>query len=86
MLHKLNDMKTILILSDFSKNSAHAALSGVMFGKHLHANILLFNSNISQPVVPQYAGGPTVIDEFNFLEKESKENLQKLSDSLIPLL
>jgi nucleotide-binding universal stress UspA family protein len=79
-------MKTILILSDFSENSAHAALSGLMFSKHLHANILLFNTNVSQPVMPQYAGGPTVMDEFNFLEKESKESLQRMSDALTPLL
>lgn len=86
MLYNLNVMKTILILSDFSENAGHAALSGVMFSKHLHANILLFNSNVSQSIVPQYAGGPTVMDEFNFFEKESKENLQKIADSLTPLL
>jgi len=79
-------MKTILILSDFSENSVHAALSGVMLSKQLHANILLFNTNVSQPAMPQYAGGPTVMDEFNFLEKESKESLEKISASLAPLL
>ena len=79
-------MKTILILSDFTENSAHAALAGVMLSKHLHANMLLFNSNVSQPLVPQYAGGPTVMDELNFFGKESNESLHKMADSLSPLL
>jgi len=57
-----------------------------MLSKQLHANILLFNTNVSQPAMPQYAGGPTVMDEFNFLEKESKESLEKISASLAPLL
>jgi nucleotide-binding universal stress UspA family protein len=79
-------MKTILILSDFSENSTHAALSGVMLSKKLHANILLFNSNVTRQVLPQYSGGPTVMDEFNFFEKQSKESLLKISESLGPLL
>lgn len=85
-MYNFKVMKTILILSDFSENSAHAALSGLMLSKQLHANILLFNTNVSQPAMPQYAGGPTVIDEFNFLEKESKESLEKVAASLSPLL
>src|SRR3569832_1600564 len=85
-MYNLNIMKAILILSDFSENAAHAALSGVMLSKSLHTNILLFNTTVSQQVLPDYAGGPTVMDEFNFLEKESQDNLLKVSDSLTPLL
>jgi nucleotide-binding universal stress UspA family protein len=79
-------MKTILILTDFTENAAHAALSGLMLGEKLHANLLLFNVNLTQPVIPQYAGGPTVIDDFSFWEKESKELLHKLSGSLESLI
>lgn len=79
-------MKTILILTDFTENAAHAALSGVMLSKQMHANILLFNSSTVHAVAPVYAGGPTVIDEINLMEDENKETLQKLADSLKPLL
>jgi len=79
-------MKNILVLTDFTENAAHAALSGVMLSKHMHANILLFNSSTVQAVAPVYAGGPTVIDEISLVQDENKETLQKLADSLKPLL
>lgn len=79
-------MKTILILTDFSENAAHAALSGVMLGKKTHANLLLFNANVAQPVAPAYAGGVTVIDNISYMDEENKRQLQQLADSLKPLL
>jgi nucleotide-binding universal stress UspA family protein len=79
-------MKTILILTDFTENAAHAALSGVRLSEKLHTNILLLNVNISHPVMPQYIGGPTVIEDLNFWIEESKIRLQKLSGSLEPLV
>ncbi|HZX58390.1 MAG TPA: universal stress protein [Mucilaginibacter sp.] len=79
-------MKNILILTDFTENAAHAALSGVKLSEKLHANLLLFNVNTSQPVAPNYAGGPAVVDDLGFWENESKEKLRKLSESLEPLL
>jgi len=79
-------MKNILILTDFTENAAHAALSAVKLSEKLYANLLLFNVNTSQPIAPNYAGGPAVIDNFDFWEDESREKLKKLSDSLRPLL
>lgn len=79
-------MKTILILTDFSENAGHAALEGAMLSQQMHANLLLLNTNTSQPVIPQYAGDINVIDEFNNWEAESKANLKKLADSLEPLM
>lgn len=79
-------MKTILILTDFSENASHAALEGVMLSQQIHANLLLLNTNTSQPVIPQYAGDINVIDEFNNWETESKSNLKKLAESLEPLM
>ncbi len=79
-------MKSILILTDFTENAAHAALSGVKLSEKLNADLLLLNVNTSQPIAPNYAGGPAVIDDFDFWEDESKEKLKKLSDSLEPLL
>jgi nucleotide-binding universal stress UspA family protein len=79
-------MKNILILTDFSLNAMHAAQTGTMLAKQLHANILLFNSNTTQPVTSVYASGPTVIDEFNFMEEENNAKLMKLADSLKPFV
>jgi len=79
-------MKSILILTDFTENAAHAALSGIILSKKLHSNLLLLNVNPSQPVIPQYAGGPTVVEDFGFWEKESREKLHQLSETLEALL
>jgi nucleotide-binding universal stress UspA family protein len=79
-------MKTILILTDFSKNATHAALAGIRLAKNLHANILLFHSNTTQALTPIYAGGPTVVDEVNLMEKENREKLKALADILQPFI
>jgi nucleotide-binding universal stress UspA family protein len=79
-------MKTILILTDFSRNATHAALAGIRLAKKLHANIFLFHSNTSQAPSPLYAGNFTVVDEINFLERENLEKLRTLAVSLEPLI
>jgi nucleotide-binding universal stress UspA family protein len=79
-------MKTILILTDFSKNATHAALAGVRLAKNLHANIFLFHSNTNQALTPIYAGGPTVVDEVNLMEDENREKLKVLADLLQPFI
>ena len=79
-------MKTILILTDFSKNATHAALAGIKLAKNLHANIFLFHSNTTQALTPIYAGGPTVVDEVNFMGEEDREKLKALADLLQPFV
>src|SRR4051794_32449832 len=79
-------MKTILILTDFSKNATHAALAGIRLAKNLHANIFLFHSNTTQALTPIYAGGPTVVDEVNLMEDENMEKLKVLADLLQPFI
>lgn len=79
-------MKTILILTDFSKNATHAALAGIRLAKNLHANIFLFHSNTAQALTPIYAGGPTVVDEVNLMEDENIEKLKVLADLLQPFI
>ncbi|MBS1529509.1 MAG: universal stress protein, partial [Bacteroidetes bacterium] len=75
-------MKTILVLTDLSENAAHAALSALMLAKQMHANVLLFNDNVSQPVAPMYAGGPTVADVTNIIEYDNEEKLKNLAGAL----
>ncbi|MBS1519508.1 MAG: universal stress protein [Bacteroidetes bacterium] len=79
-------MKTILILTDFSKNATHAALAGIRLAKNLHANIFLFHSNTTQALTPIYAGGPTVVDEVNLMEDENRQKLKALTDLLQPFI
>ena len=79
-------MKNILVLTDFTENAAHAALSAIHLSKQMHCNILLFHSNTSQPVAPVYIGGPTVIDDMNIMEEEYNQRLKELAASLEPFL
>lgn len=75
-------MRTTLVPTDFSENSAHAAKAAVMLSSKLHTNILLFNNYVKIPVTPHFAGGPWVVDELMELKNETKENLQNLAGDL----
>ncbi|MBV8389272.1 MAG: universal stress protein [Mucilaginibacter sp.] len=72
-------MKNILILTDFSANAMHAAQTGVMVAKRLHANILLFNAAEAKPA---YAGGRTFPEEVFFLEEDTCDRLKALSHQI----
>ena len=69
-------MKNILVLSDFSANAIHAAYTGAMIAKRLHANILLFNASMAKPA---YAGGPTLAEDVLFVEKDNCDRLKDLA-------
>ncbi len=71
-------MRTILVLTDFTENASHAAKCAVMLGSKLNTNVLLFNTYITAPVIPQYAGGPSAVDEIMQREKLCKNKLQHL--------
>lgn len=75
-------MKTVLILTDFSDNAAHAAISGVLLSGQLHANVLLFNTYVKVPMVPYFPGGPWVAEDYSEWDDQSKDNLNKLAASL----
>lgn len=84
-------MKTILVLTDFSKNAACAAEAGLMLSAKLHTDILLFNTYIDYATMPSYAGGVWIVDEFSDRKKHSKlglgmlmEGMELLSDKLGP--
>jgi len=75
-------MKTILVLTDFTENATHAAKTAVILGSKLHTNLLLFNTYLTAPVVPEYAGGPWVVDEIMQRESLCKNKLQRLQFAL----
>lgn len=70
-------MKTILVLTDLSENAANAARAGAMIAANLQADMLLFNAYVTAPIIPQYAGGPWVMDEIAEREHMSIEKLEK---------
>ncbi len=75
-------MKNILILTDFSANATHAAQTGAMIAKQMHANILLFNAGMAKPA---YSGGLTLAEEVFFIEEDStrlKSLACQISDSI----
>jgi nucleotide-binding universal stress UspA family protein len=49
-------MKTVLVLTDFSKNALIAAETAAILAGKLHANLLLFHTDYSVPVNPFYPG------------------------------
>ncbi|WEA01604.1 hypothetical protein [Mucilaginibacter sp. SJ] len=75
-------MKTILMLTDFSINANHAAKTAAKALRNLNADILLYNTYYDHPILPTYAGGPWVVEEFVFRKDESAAQLGQLAIQL----
>lgn len=75
-------MKKILVLTDLSNNAAHAAKTAMNLAAQLHADIILYHTMPSIPVVPTYAGGAFVTETVSFFAEESNEKLQALAAEL----
>ena len=75
-------MKTILMLTDFSENANHAAKTAAKVAPQLNADILLYNTYYDHPILPTYAGGPWVVEEFVFQKDESTAKLSQLAIQL----
>ncbi len=71
-------MKTLLVLTDFSKNAAHAAESALWLAEKLHAGLLLWNCYPKIPVMPGYMGGP-LLAEAVAGSAESKDKLNQMA-------
>jgi nucleotide-binding universal stress UspA family protein len=75
-------MRKLLVLTDFTANAAHAAKAAVQFSSKLHADLLLYHSVQSLPIVPDYSGGPYVTEAANILFNDCKEQLNKEAEPL----
>lgn len=75
-------MKTILILTDFSENSACAAEAALLLSTKLHANLLLFNTYIDYAALPYEAGGGWDIHGYSRREHRSLKQLDSQLDGL----
>lgn len=74
-------MKSILVLTDFSDNSEHAAELGVSLSAKLSTNLLLFNTYVTNSAIP-YVGESWVAEDIFWGDDDSKDNLNKLAGSL----
>lgn len=74
-------MKKILVLTDFSDNARHAAEAAVTIAGKLHANIILFNTFVSEPVMSEYGGSPWPVEQLMWAD-EGKEKLKFLKGDL----
>jgi nucleotide-binding universal stress UspA family protein len=83
-------MKKILVLTNFSDNSSHAAAAAVPLCAKLNSNIILFNTFISQPVLSEFGGSPYAIERMLWEDESEqkmdflKEDLQLLIEALLP--
>jgi nucleotide-binding universal stress UspA family protein len=75
-------MKTILVLTDFSKKAENAALFALKLAEKTHANIVLFHMvEQAQPVnVPE--AGSWVAEDYDVFKNESLRGLIYLKDHL----
>lgn len=74
-------MKKILVLTDFSDNAQKAAQAAVTIAGKLHANIILLNTFVSQPVLSEYGGTPWSVEQLLWAD-EGKEKLAFLKEDL----
>jgi nucleotide-binding universal stress UspA family protein len=74
-------MKNILVLTDFSKNAENAAEFGLKLGSKLTANLLLFNTYVTNSTVP-FVGEPWEAEDLIWGEDDSKDNLNKTAAQL----
>lgn len=78
-------MKKILVLTDYTDNANHAAVVAVPLCSKLKANILLFNTFVSQPVLSEFGGTPYAVEQMIWVDESKgkitylKENLEKLA-------
>jgi nucleotide-binding universal stress UspA family protein len=78
-------MKKILVLTDFSDNARQAAEASIGIAAKLHANIILLNTFVSQPVLSEYGGSPWSVEQLLWID-QSKEKLTFLKEGLQELV
>lgn len=78
-------MKQLLLLTDFTANSAHAATTALWLCKKLNTDLLLYHSVQYVPFVNDYTYGSYVTETADSLFEESKEKLTKEVEALQPL-
>jgi len=66
-------MKKILVLTDLSDQSLITVDAAITMSAKLNANLLLFNSFIAEPVLPEYGGNPWSVQELTWMDEGEKK-------------
>lgn len=66
-------MKKILVLTDLSDQSTAAVGAAITMSARLDANVILFNSFIAEPVLPEYGGNPWSVQELTWMDEGEKK-------------
>ncbi|MBD1386550.1 universal stress protein [Mucilaginibacter rigui] len=75
-------MKKILVLTNFTDQCSQVKETAVMLSAKLHANLILFNTFISQPAMLSENGSdPWVLEELTWID-DSKKKLNFLKEDL----
>jgi len=75
-------MKTILVLTDYSANAAHAAAQAVKLAAKLGANLLIAHSYVLVPVSDYATVVPVMSNENLLLEEDNLDRLKALTQVL----
>ena len=75
-------MKTLLLSTDFSANATHAAEYGYNLAKQLKADLVLCNAIIIPAEIPQAGMVAWPLEEYDFLQKDSTDELGHLKSYL----
>jgi len=78
-------MKELLVLTDFTSNSVHAATTAVRICNKLNTDLLLYHSIQYVPFVTDYTYGTYITGTADTLFKESREKLIQEAESLQPM-
>jgi nucleotide-binding universal stress UspA family protein len=76
-------MKTIMVLTDFSKRAEHAAEYAWQLALFLKADLLFYNAyHVPQEIAVETAILPGIYGDYSIPEEESKENLHSFTSRL----
>jgi len=75
-------MKTILILTDFSKNAKSAARAGFVLAGKLHADVLLFNTCVDYATMDFQPGAAWLADDFSARKTAGRLGLDSITEGL----
>lgn len=83
-------MKTVLILTDLSKNALNAAEAGLILAMQNQVNLLLFHSCVNLPIAASYPALSWINEEPNWLDESEKQlkslakHLQRFGERMYP--
>jgi nucleotide-binding universal stress UspA family protein len=81
-IKKENQMKKLLVLTDFSANSAHAETIALHLSAKLNADIILYHTLPYIPMALSNSEEPLVIESTDMLYESSQEQLKKEAGDL----